>query len=212
MSQKRQQYDTKKGIAFGAFAGFIAAVAFAGIIMELAPLLRMPTGIFLDALGLLVVPNTVQDPALIGVAAFAIILIQGIIIGIIFGIVTARVQRLHPSGKRKGVAMGLITGFIGFLIIYIPMNVTGAFPALLSQASVTYPEEKLAMFGLSDYNLTVGQAAYMQAALGLGVIAYLVYGFIMGGIVTLEYSVYYFIASREREEEGAAAKSPQAPR
>jgi hypothetical protein len=207
--QTTKQYDAKKGIAFGAFAGFIGGIAFAGVIMGLSPLLHLPTGVFLDALGLLVIPNAVQDAVLIGTTAFAIILIQGIVVGIIFGIVTSKSSRLHLSSKRKGVALGLATGIIAFIVIYIPM-IYSVFPTLLSQAVASYPESQLSMFGLSNYTLTVNRNAYQEATLGLGIISYLVYGFIMGGIATLEYSVYHFVINQRKEEnatKGAIGKS-----
>jgi hypothetical protein len=199
--QEYKPYSMKKGIGFGAFGGFVDAIAFTGIILALPFLFDMPTGIFLHTLGLLVTPNiVVDDPALVGMAAFAIILIQGISIGIVFGIVTSQVLGLHPSRKRKGVAMGLATGAIAYFIIYVPM-IIAVFPSLLSDAVVIYSEEKLSMFGLSDYTLTT-RSAYFVGTLGFGLVAYFAYGAIMGGIVTLEYSVYHFVVmQREKEEE-----------
>ncbi len=209
--QEHKPYSIKKGIGFGAFGGFVGAIAFTGIILSLPFLFHMPTGIFLHALGLLVMPNIVDDPVLVGMAAFAIILIQGISIGVVFGIVTSKVSGLHPSRKKKGVAMGLATGAIAYFLIYVPM-IIAVFPALLSNAVATYPEEKLSLFGLSDYTLTTTRSAYFAGTLGFGIIAYLAYGVIMGGIVTLKYSVYHFVVKRkedekekEREEHGSSS-------
>lgn len=194
-------YDSKKGVGFGAFAGFIGAIVFTGIIMALSLLLGMPTGIVMHALGLLVVPAA-DDPVLVGMTAFAIILVQGMAIGALFGAITSRSRRLHPSGKGKGVAMGLAAGAIAYFVIYVPM-VIAVFPVLLSSAVATYPEEKLSLFGLSDYSLTTTWSAYLAGALGLGLLAYLAYGATMGGITTLEYSVYHFAAARKDESAHA---------
>lgn len=200
---QHKPYNSKKGIGFGAFAGFVGAVTFTGIILALPLILGMPTGIFMHALGLLIVSGA-DDSALVGMAAFSVILIQGLSIGIIFGIITSRNPRLHPSRRGKGVAMGLVTGVTAYFVIYLPM-ILFVFPQLLSDAVATYPEEKLSLFGLPDYELTTTWSAYLASALGLGFIAYLGYGATMGGIMTLEYSIYHFVAARKEEQEAVHA-------
>jgi H+/gluconate symporter-like permease len=51
---------------------------------------------------------------------------------------------------------------------------------------------------------------YLPGILGLGALAYLVYGFFMGGIITLAYSVYNFdlmkMKEKERQEKEEEAK------
>jgi hypothetical protein len=195
----------KKGIGFGAFAGFIGGIVFTGIIMALSLVFYMPTGIFLHALGSLVVQGPSRENAsLVGMAALAIILVQGVVIGIIFGIVTSMTPKLYPS-KKKGILMGLITGFIAYLVIYCPM-IFAIFPTLLSSAVVTFPESSLSLFGLHYYNLTTTKSAYFAGTLATGLVAYLVYGAIMGGVVSMEYSAYWFISDRRRMNADSEAE------
>jgi CBS domain containing-hemolysin-like protein len=198
-NRKDESYDAKKGVGFGAFAGFVAAVAFTGIVMWLPVALGMPTGLFLHALGLSIA-GTVNDPVFTGMAAFAIILVMGISIGILFGIITARSPRLHTSNKKRGVGFGVIAGIIAYLVLYLPMILT-IYPQLLTNAVITYPFVKLSLFGESEFQLTTTMSAYLSATLGIGIIAYLAYGAIMGGIVALEYSIYDYSLNRRKEEE-----------
>ena len=199
--KKYESYTAKKGAGFGAFAGFIAAVAFTGIIMWLPIALGMPTGLFLHALGLLVTgTTTTDDPALIGMTAFAIILVMGISVGILFGIITSRFARLHASNRKRGVGFGIIAGLIAYLVLYVPMILT-VYPQLLTNAVVTYPFVKLSLFGESEFDLTTTMSGYLSATLGIGIIAYFVYGAIMGGIVALEYSVYNYSLTKRKEME-----------
>ena len=198
--KKYESYTAKKGAGFGAFAGFIAAVSFTGIIMWLPVALGMPTGLFLHALGLSVTGTTTDDPALIGMTAFGIILIMGISVGILFGIITSRFARLHTSNKKRGVGFGIIAGLIAYMVLYVPMILT-VYPQLLTNAVITYPFVKLSLFGESEFDLTTTMSGYLSATLGIGIIAYLVYGAIMGGIVALEYSVYNYSLTKRKEME-----------
>jgi len=198
-ASEHPKYTAKKGIAFGAFAGFVAAIAFTGVVMGLPYLFEMPGGLFMHALGLLVVNSTPSDdPALTGLAGFAIILAHGIIVGIILGWLASISSTLHPSTRAKGVKVGLAAGLVAYLVIYVPVAMT-AFPALLSKAVATYPAERLALLGLSDYNMTVKASSYVAGTLGYGLFAYLVFGAILGGIVSLEYSIYHFVAKRHEQ-------------
>ena len=196
-------YSSKKGIGFGAFGGFIAAISFTGIILWMPIAFGFPVGIFLRAIGLFIIPPTATgDPVAVALAGFLIILIKGIIVGIIFGIITSKVKRLHTSSKRKGVGLGLIAGIIAYLVLYIPIILT-VFPAFLSEALETYPQSQLSIRGINEYNIVAVKPDYSLYAyntLSMGIIAYLIYGFMMGGIVTLGYSVYHFDLEKLREE------------
>ena len=62
----------------------------------------------------------------------------------------------------------------------------------------SYHESWLSTRGLSDYGMAaqLGSSAYIFNAL----VAYLAYGFIMGGIVALGYSVYHFDLEKLHEQ------------
>jgi len=208
----KKQYSVKKGAGYGAFAGFIAAVSFTGIMLWMPTIFGFPVGTFLHTLGASTV-GVKSDPVISGLAAFSIILIQGIVVGVIFGVVTSKVKALHPSSKYRGIGFGLATGIIAFLVLYLPVILT-VYPQLLSRTFATYPTAELSTRGVQDHNIMIFSSypRYLPGILGLGVLAYLVYGFFMGGIITLAYSVYNYDLrkmeekERQEKEEGKKAK------
>lgn len=204
-----KQYNAKKGSGYGAFGGFIAAVSFTGIMLFMPVIFDFPVGTFLHSLGTSIVGVT-SDPVNSGLGAFSIILIQGIVVGVIFGVVTSKVKALHPSNKRKGIVFGLVTGIIAFLVLYLPVMLM-VYPHLLVRTFATYPISELSTMGLQDHNSVIisSYPMYLPSILSLGFFAYLVYGFFMGGIVTFSYAVYNFdlIKMEEKEKQQQANKA-----
>src|SRR6187200_475040 len=131
IEQYKEQYSIKKGIGFGAFGGFIAAVGFTGIMLWMPLIFAFPTGTFLHTLATSVI-GVKNDPVVSGLAAFSVVLLQGIVVGIVFGIITSKVSMLHPSNKKRGVVLGVGTGIIAFLVLYLPVTLT-VYPELLAQ-------------------------------------------------------------------------------
>ena len=95
-------YTLKNAIIFGALGGFVASICFAGLILCMSVLFKYPEGAFFDALGILIIKNP-NDIVSIGLSSLAIILGQGIIIGIILGIIMSKIRIFYPSNKKKGV-------------------------------------------------------------------------------------------------------------
>ena len=178
----------------------LLAVSFTGIMLFMPVIFDFPVGTFLHSLGTSIVGVT-SDPVNSGLAAFSIILIQGIVVGVIFGVITSKVKALHPSNKRKGIVFGLVTGIIAFLVLYLPVMLT-VYPHLLVRTFATYPISELSTMGLQDHNSVIisSYPMYLPGILSLGFFAYLVYGFFMGGIVTLAYSVYNFDLMKMEEK------------
>jgi hypothetical protein len=192
--KKYKSYDLKKGIAFGAIGGFVASIGFTGLILFMSILFRYPEGAFLDALGILIISRS-NEIISIGLAAFAIILIQGIIIGIIFGIIISKIKLLNPSNKKKGSILGLVTGFISFVILYLPMtSISTVYQNLLSKSlSILSSSSFLDTRGTVTMNLNlISHHVPIDNMLIWGLISYLIYGFVTGGIITLAYSVYNY--------------------
>ena len=187
---KHKPYDKRKGIVFGAIAGFVAAIAFAGMILFMSALFRYPEGAFFDSIGILILGNTNSINS-IGWSSLAIVLIQGIIIGIIFGLIISKIKAFNPSSKKKGVGLGLLTGIISYIVLYLPMVYwSSIYQNLFSKT--------MSLFLSSTFLSTRGTEAIISTHIPIegmlvwGLISYLFYGFIMGGIVTLAYSVYNF--------------------
>jgi|GEM_PF-1368070 len=194
------QFSAKKGAGYGAFGGFIAAVSFTGIMLFMPVIFDFPVDTFLHSLGTSILGVT-SDSVNSGLAAFSIILFQGIVVGVIFGVITSKVKSIHPSNKRKGIVFGLVTGIIAFLVLYLPVMLT-VYPHLLVRTFATYPISELSTRGLQDHHSIISSSysVYLPGILGLGFFAYLVYGFFMGGIVTLAYSVYSFDLTKMEEK------------
>jgi hypothetical protein len=204
----------KRGITVGAFGGFIASVAFIGIMLCLPLIASLPIGIFLHALGLSVIKpvesanygsgniNGGVDITRIGLAAFGLVLAQGVIVGIILGIITAKVKKLRITNKRKGVSLGLATGVIACLVLYVSVILT-IYPSLLTNALARYPQTiPFSLQGLHTHAIiTQSQNSYLSILLGYGLFAYLVYGFILGGILVWATSLYRFNMSKVAELE-----------
>jgi hypothetical protein len=201
-----QQYSAKKGIGYGAFGGFIAIVAFTGIMLWMPIIEGLPTGSFIAALGSSIVGNT-SDAVLRGIIGFGIVLAQGVIVGIIFGIVTSKIKALHPSSKKRGVGFGLATGIIAFVILYM------SFVSTITSNTIGHAPADTYTMGVQTSNNNTNKLIYSPSSVfmsipvtfAFGIFAYLVYGFIMGGIVTLAYSVYHFDLRRIEEHNYEAA-------
>jgi len=212
-----RSHSTKKGITLGAFGGFIASLAFIGIMLWLPLIVSLPIGIFLHALGLSVIKpigndhgsDTVSvdgggsvDITRIGLAAFGLVLAQGVIVGIIFGIITAKIKKLHITNITKGVTLGLATGGIACLVLYVSVILT-IYPSLLANALARYSQTvPFSLQGLHKHAIiTQSQNSYVSILLGYGLFAYLVYGFILGGILVWACSLYRFNMSKAAELE-----------
>jgi hypothetical protein len=160
-----------------------------------------PVGTFLHSLGTSIVGVT-SDPINSGLAAFSIIIIQGIVVGVIFGVVRSKVKALRPSSKTRSIGFGLATGIVAFLVLYLPGILT-VYPQLLSRTFATYPTAEISTRGVQNHNIMISSSypRYLPGILGLGFLAYLVYGFLMDGIVTFAYSVYNFDLIKMKEKE-----------
>ncbi|MFY9797877.1 MAG: hypothetical protein WAK17_19805 [Candidatus Nitrosopolaris sp.] len=190
------QYNVRKGMEYGAFAGFIASIAFIGVMLWLPLILSLPVGVFLHALGLSVITPIVNGDAVhVGLVAFGLVLAQGVLVGIIFGMVTSKIKRLHIYDKRKGVALGLATGVIAYLVLFVTVALT-IYPALLTSALTKYPQTILFSLQGTHAHITTIPGSYLSMILGYGLFAYLIYGFILGGILVWTYSVYNYVFTK----------------
>ena len=208
----------KRGITLGAFGGFIASTAFIGIMLFIPLIVSLPIGIFLHALGLSVIKPVENsgygsdnvsggssgsvDITRVGLAAFGLVLAQGVMVGIIFGIITAKIKKLHITNIRKGVTLGLATGVIACLVLFVSVILT-IYPSLLANALTRYTQTiPFSLQGLHTHAIiTQSQNSYLSILFGYGLFAYLVYGFILGGILVWASSLYRFNMSKAAEFE-----------
>jgi hypothetical protein len=202
---KDERCSVKKGIGYGAFGGFIAIVAFTGVMLWMPISEGLPTGTFIAALGSSIAGMT-TDAVLRGVIGFGLVVAQGIIVGIIFGVVTSKINALHPSGKMRGISFGLATGIIAFVILYVPFvsTITSNFtkPAAADTYTMGVHTDNNKNSNNTNnliYYPSSSASASIPITFGYGLLAYLLYGFLLGGIVTLAYSVYRFDLQRLQE-------------
>jgi hypothetical protein len=189
------QYNVRKGIEYGAFAGFIASIAFIGVMLWLPLILSLPVGVFLHVLGISVSTPILNGDAIhVGLVACGLVLAQGILVGVIFGMVTSKIKRLHIYNKRKGVALGLATGVIAYLVLFVTVVLT-TYP-LLTSALTKYPQTILFSLQGTHSQITTMPGSYLSAILGYGLFAYSIYGFILGGILVWTYSVYNYVLTK----------------
>jgi len=204
------QYNVRKGMEYGAFAGFIASIAFMGVMLWLPLILTLPVGFFLHVLGLSVsMPIVNSDAIHVGLVAFALVLAQGILVGVIFGMVTSKIKRLHIYNKRKGVALGLATGVIAYLVLFVTVVLT-TYP-ILTNALTKYPETILFSLQGTHSQITTMPGSYLSTILGYGLFAYSIYGFILGGILIWTYSVYNYVLPKLAELEKNGNKTKTRP-
>jgi hypothetical protein len=204
-----RQYNLRKGIGYGAFAGFIASIAFIGVMLWLPMVLSLPVGVFLDALGLSVIAPIVNgDIVHVGLVAFGLVLAQGVLVGIIFGMVTSKIKKLHIYNKRKGVAMGLATGIIAYLVLFVTEAST-IFQVLLTSELTRYPQTIPFSLQGTHAHIPTTTGSYLSTIFGYGLFAYLIYGFILGGILVWTYSVYDYVLTRlaQLEQNGNKSKT-----
>lgn len=196
-----KSYSMKKGIGFGAFGGFIAAIAFTGIILFLSVFFNFPTGSFLVALGEIVSGyNNIDVSIITGMTGFSLILFQGIALGIIFGALISTIKKFNPINKKKGVIEGLVMGFISFIIIGLPS--VYSLSSNMDKVLVSYPDSLLSTKGLNNYNMTLSSvSAFFPITISIFIIGYLFYGFLLGGIITLAYSIYHFDIVKIKESK-----------
>jgi hypothetical protein len=207
--------SAKRGITVGAFGGFIASIAFIGIMLWLPIIFDLPVGIFLHALGLSIIKPVlistsdnvssgnvivaIGDIVHVGLAAFGLVLAQGILVGIILGIVTNKIRKLSITSKKKGIGFGLATGVIAYVVLFVSI-IFSAYPSLLAKSLTTYPHTiPASLEGLHNTHTSATVtilSAFISMILGYGLFAYLVYGFIVGGILTWATSVYKFNLSK----------------
>ncbi|MGN6346174.1 MAG: hypothetical protein ACTHME_00570 [Candidatus Nitrosocosmicus sp.] len=186
---KYKHYDAKKGIVFGALGGFVAAIAFTGLILCMSSFFNHPEGTFFDSIGISIVNN--NSIVSIGLGSLAIILTQGIIIGILLGLIISVIKPLNPASRKKGVGLGLLAGFISFIILYLPMvSLSSIYSNLITKTLSAFSSSTfLATRGIES---TLSNNMPIEGMLIWGLISYLVFGFITGGIITLAYSIYNF--------------------
>jgi gas vesicle protein len=169
----KPDYSIGRGILFGAIGGFVAGLVMAPFLMLTAIMTGMPANTIAVAMGLAF--GASQDNAMM--MGFGMHMLTSTVIGVIFGAVTAKVDRLRITGFGKGIIEGLIAGMIAFVVLFIPVSML-VMPPVLTQMMIQ-----------ANPSLTQQQTMSMlqqgiPLMIGIGVVEHLVYGAILGAVAS----------------------------
>jgi hypothetical protein len=118
-------------------------------------------------------------------------ILTSVLIGVIFGAITALVGKLRITGFRKGIAEGLVTGMIAFTVLFIPISMVVMPPVLIKMMMQMNPSvTQQQAIGMLQQG--------MPMMMGIGVLEHLVYGAVLGAITSA--LVLKLGASREERE------------
>jgi hypothetical protein len=192
MSVTRHNYPAGRSIAFGAIGGIVAGLVMAPFILLTAMMVGMPANTIAVAMGLMF--GASQDNAMM--TGFGMHMLTSVLIGIIFGAVTAAVSKLRITGFGKGIGEGVITGMIAFVVLFLPISMFVMPPVLMQMMMQMSP------------SLTQQQAMNMlqqgmPTMIGIGVLEHLVYGAVLGAVT----SALVLKVRRVGREEAATART-----
>ena len=140
-------YPVSKSVQLAAIGGVVGAIVMGGL-AYMMPVNGQP---FFVAAAMLMGLGSVST-----VAGWMLHLITGLVVGTIFGVVTAKVTRFHLTGITKSVGLGIGGGVLVWLVFFLPMM-------MAVMASMIPPVQMPTMI--------LGSFA-----------AHLVYGLVIGGI------------------------------
>lgn len=118
------------------------------------------------------------DPDFAFIAGLGLLLILSVIIGMVFGAITASAGRLRIWSFRKGVTEGIIAGMIAFAVIFVPLAVV-AIPATVS-ATV----EDMGL-GLTPQQVIATLSQSLPIILGMGFVGWVIFGCTLIFIISL---------------------------
>ncbi len=161
-------------ISYGAIGGLIAGLAIIPLVMLTGVLAGFSEKAILFALGM---AFGVDPDNAITVGATAHILIS-ILIGVAFGLLTYKIEKLRITSTKKSIVEGIGTGIIVFIVIFAPLS-------LIVIPSVIVGIIKETNLGITEQQVTANLQQSMPMILGSGAIGYITYGIILGAIVAL---------------------------
>ncbi len=138
--------------------------------MAMMSLFGLPSDLFPTLLGV-TAGQQIPDASATGIS---IHLLASILIGAIFGILISTVGKLQIGGFGKGISLGIVTGVIAFVVLFIPAMMSMA-PQMMSLMKMMNP-------GMSDQSIMT-QLQNMQPAIFAGsFLAHVIYGAVLGAV------------------------------
>jgi hypothetical protein len=116
MATETLRYSKSRWTIYGTIGGIVGGIVMLIPMTVMMSMLGLPSDLFPTLVGTMT-GQQIQNAAMagIGVHFFA-----SILIGTIFGIAVSTVGKLQISGFGKGIFLGIATGIIAFIVLFIP--------------------------------------------------------------------------------------------
>jgi hypothetical protein len=167
-----KKYSVPRGALYGAVGGLVAAWVMAPFLMITMILLGFPEDVLFITLGGYVTLDFADSFQ----AGIIMHIMSGVIIGTIFGVMTAAIERLRITSFAKGVGTGLAAGGIIFAVFFVPLAVT-TLPALVD-AIIQNGQ------GISEEQRSDLEAQVFIGIMVLGAFDHLAYGAVLGVVTS----------------------------
>lgn len=151
---------TSRTLGFAAVGGFLGAIVMSVILVGSKVMMGLPAmadymvmGSFAGGQG--------EGAVMVGWAAH---ILTGIVVGLIFGGITGYVAKLKVTGFGKGLLLGVLYGFVVYVVLFLPLLMLGFAPIMM------------AMMGPAA-------AAMAPIVMAIGLVEHLIYGGVLGTMV-----------------------------
>lgn len=163
-------YSAKKAIRAGTIGGIVAGAVMIVSTMLVMSVMNLPPDFFPTIIGMTMDP-TQQSAAIIGIAVH---FIPSVIIGVIFGVMI-RSSKLTITSFKKGILLGISVGVISYLVIFLPMIMTGLHSPMVEFMQIINPE-------LSNEEVMQKFEGVQPMILVGSFIAHIIYGIVLGAV------------------------------
>lgn len=166
-------YSIKKSIGAGAAGGIVAGIVMLVPMMLMMSMMNLPSDLFPKLLGLTM--GLSPDSAVM--AGTGLHFVASIAIGLVFGAVVSS-SKLSISSFKKGIGLGIITGAISFVILFLPMMMAVLPSSMMNLMVMMNPG--------APKEMIMSQLQSMQPLILSGsFISHLIYGAVLGTITSL---------------------------
>ncbi len=164
------QVNSSKNTAWiGTVSGIIAGIVMLGPMMSMMTMMNLPQDLFPTLIGMMI--GQKENPSMLGIGFH---FISSAIIGTVFGFVVL-LPKLKISGFAKGIGLGIVTGIISYVVLFLPMMMFVLPPTMMDLMKMMNPG--------SDTQMIMQQIQSMQPMILVGsLVAHLVYGIVLGAV------------------------------
>lgn len=188
-----KKYSIPRGAIYGAIGGLVAGWIMAPFLMITSVILGIPDDTFFVILGEYSADFQFDETAL--QTGFVIHMTAGVVIGTLFGMVTASIAKLRITSFTKSIAEGAIAGMIAFIVLFLPVMTTSY--QNLTQAISENNQD------LSEGEMANLAEQVFPAMIALSMVDHLIYGVILG-IVTAGFVVGVRKVNRKTTKDSKA--------